>query len=164
MSKQQLDQFLERFAEDKELRADFCDDTLTAERVAAVAARHGYSFSAEELLTDVMPLTDKTWSNAAQLYDRDTPDTYILFLEEVPMSKEALNAFFKKVAEDEALQKKLIEFAAAQGFEFGADELNDSDLDSVAGGILTSREIKYTTLTDHKDELVVDTKIEGLTP
>ena len=53
------------------------------------------------------------------------------------MSKEALSTFLKKVAEDESLQAKLIEFAASHGFEFTADELTESDLDAVAGGAST---------------------------
>ena len=180
MSKTQLYQFLERCAEDSELRAELPDEQLTAEKVAAFAARHGFSFSAEELLNDVTPLTDKTWADAAQLFDSDHSDNYILFLEEIPMSKEALNAFFKKVAEDEALQKKLIEFAATQGFEFSADELNDSDLDSVAGGLLLSplagkletlRNLAGDGLIDHKverlasiqDDGMLDVKVENVT-
>ena len=54
------------------------------------------------------------------------------------MSKEALSRFFEKVAQDAELQKKLVDFAAAQGFEFSADELSDSDLNGVAGGILST--------------------------
>jgi hypothetical protein len=50
------------------------------------------------------------------------------------MSKEALSRFLKQVAEDPALQGKLIEFAAKQGFEFTADELSEADLDSISGG------------------------------
>lgn len=50
------------------------------------------------------------------------------------MSKEALSQFLKKVAEDEQLQAKLVEFAARQGFEFTADELSEADLDSISGG------------------------------
>jgi len=50
------------------------------------------------------------------------------------MSKEALNSFLKKVAEDSQLQGKLIEFAAKQGFEFTADELTEADLESISGG------------------------------
>ena len=53
------------------------------------------------------------------------------------MSKEALTAFLKKVAEDADLQKKLVDFAAAQGFEFSEDELTESDLNGVAGGLLS---------------------------
>ena len=93
------------------------------------------------------------------MFDGDHSDSYILFLEEAPMSKEALNAFFKKVADDESLQKKLVEFAAAQGFEFSADELSDSDLDSVAGGLLG---IPTVSSTDFKMENLVDIKIDDV--
>jgi len=83
------------------------------------------------------------------------------------MSKEALSAFFKKVSDDEGLQKKLIEFAAAQGFEFSADELSDSDLDSVAGGLLSSPTIspigiKIDNLADPKLENSTDYKYDNL--
>jgi len=50
------------------------------------------------------------------------------------MSKEAISAFFKKAAEDPSLQKKLVELAAAEGFDFTTGELSDTDLDSIAGG------------------------------
>jgi predicted ribosomally synthesized peptide with nif11-like leader len=50
------------------------------------------------------------------------------------MSKEALSSFLKKVAEDPALQDKLIEFAAKHGFEFTAEELSEADLENIAGG------------------------------
>ena len=80
------------------------------------------------------------------------------------MSKEALNAFFKKVADDESLQKKLVEFAAAQGFQFSADELSDSDLDSVAGGLLTTLGVdpKITDVSFIKDESLTSIKYDGL--
>ena len=50
------------------------------------------------------------------------------------MSKEALHQFLKKVAGDQELQNKLIEFAAKQGFEFSADELSEADLENISGG------------------------------
>lgn len=50
------------------------------------------------------------------------------------MSKEALHQFLKRVAEDQELQNKLIEFAAKQGFEFTADELSEADLETISGG------------------------------
>ncbi len=57
------------------------------------------------------------------------------------MSREALSRFSKKAAEAPALQSKLIEFAAKQGFEFTAEELSDADLDSVAGGVMDAHKI-----------------------
>lgn len=62
------------------------------------------------------------------------------------MSREALSQFMKKVAEDPALQSKLIEFAAKQGFEFTADELTEADLEGIAGGLMPTRrkDIDYT--------------------
>lgn len=50
------------------------------------------------------------------------------------MSKEALSSFLKKVADDSALQDKLIEFAAKNGFEFTAEELSEADLENISGG------------------------------
>ena len=50
------------------------------------------------------------------------------------MSKEAMAAFFKKAAEDKELQKKIIELAAEEGFDFTSEELSDTDLDTIAGG------------------------------
>jgi hypothetical protein len=50
------------------------------------------------------------------------------------MSKEAITAFLKKVAEDESLQKELVEFAGQHGFDFTSDELSETDLDAVSGG------------------------------
>ena len=108
--------------------------------LARVAAGHGYDFSPQELLARVRPLGQDTWQAAARKFDPDPqlgrPDNYVLFLEEVPMSKEAVAAFFKKAAEDSALQKKLVELAAAEGFDFSSDELSDTDLDTIAGGVL----------------------------
>ena len=67
------------------------------------------------------------------------------------MSKEALSQFLKKVADDPALQDKLIEFAAKHGFEFTADELSEADLNSISGGptrrvenFLLEHEVKST--------------------
>jgi predicted ribosomally synthesized peptide with nif11-like leader len=74
------------------------------------------------------------------------------------MSKSAIQAFMDKLSQDEALRAEmreklsaggtkqtasvdeLVEFASAHGFSFGADEalasmeLNDQELDKVAGG------------------------------
>ena len=51
------------------------------------------------------------------------------------MSKQAVAAFLAKLAEDEQLQKALVEFASRHGFEFSTDELAEVDLDAVAGGL-----------------------------
>ncbi len=72
------------------------------------------------------------------------------------MSRQSLEAFIKKLQQDESLQKELREqlgdpeqgvsaeglskFAASKGYEFNVDEikgeLSDKQLDSVAGGTL----------------------------
>ena len=159
VSKEQLDQFLERFAEDDSLRGEFGEDRVSPAKIVELAARHGFQFTSEELLSKAKPLADDAWAEAARMFDGDHSNSYILFLEEAPMSKEALSAFFKKVADDEGMQKKLIEFAAAQGFEFSADELSDSDLDSVAGGLLS---ISTVSPTEIKIDNLVDIKIDDL--
>ncbi len=69
------------------------------------------------------------------------------------MSKEALSQFLKSVAEDPALQDKLIEFAAKQGFEFTVDELSAADLDNISGG--PTRRVEYFTM---KEEIETITK------
>ena len=160
----QLDEFLTRLAEDVSLREGLGEGDVCITNVVNLAAKHGLKFTSEELQTQAQPLSDEEWADAARRFDGDHSDCYILFLEEAPMSKEALNAFFKKVADDEALQSKLIEFAAAQGFEFSADELSDSDLDSVAGGLLTSYsgESKTTNVSYVKDESLTSIKYDGL--
>lgn len=160
MSQKQLDEFLNRIAEDDSLRGECGDGQVSAESIVTLAAKHGLQFTTEELKSQVRPLSDDEWAESARRFDGDHSDSYILFLEETPMSKEALNAFFKKVADDESLQKKLVEFAAAQGFEFSADELSDSDLDSVAGGLLSVNPISTTGI---KIENLADPKIENLT-
>ena len=50
------------------------------------------------------------------------------------MSKEAALAFLQKAAQDEALQKKIVEFASGLGYEFTVDELSDLELDEATGG------------------------------
>ena len=54
------------------------------------------------------------------------------------MSKEAARAFLQQVAEKPELQKKLVQFAKEQGYEFSVDELSVDELRSVAGGLLRS--------------------------
>jgi hypothetical protein len=135
---QHVTQFLLRLATDGTLRAELASQDVTTEALAEFAARHGFYFSPQELPARVRPLGQADWQAAARKFDPDAqidrPDSYVLFLEEVPMSKEAISAFFKKAAGDTALQKKLVELAAAEGFDFSADELSDTDLDSIAGG------------------------------
>jgi predicted ribosomally synthesized peptide with nif11-like leader len=50
------------------------------------------------------------------------------------MSKEAAIAFLKKVAEDPALQRKIVALAKEQGYDFTVDELTEDELGSVTGG------------------------------
>lgn len=175
VSKKQLDEFITRLAEDDSLRGEFGGDSVTPARVVEIAARHGFAFTQNELSSQAKPLADDEWAEAVRRFDGNHSDSYIIFLEEAPMSKEALSSFFKKVADDEALQKKLVEFAAAQGFEFSADELSDTDLDSVAGGLLISptissiagkiEDVKVTDMTSIKyDNLpsIEDASPDGL--
>jgi hypothetical protein len=55
--------------------------------------------------------------------------------QEVFMSKEAIAAFLKQVAEDANLQQALVEFAARHGFKFSPRELREVDLTNVSGSI-----------------------------
>lgn len=50
------------------------------------------------------------------------------------MSRDAALAFLKKATEDAELQKRLVEFARDQGYDFAVDELTDAELGAVAGG------------------------------
>jgi hypothetical protein len=50
------------------------------------------------------------------------------------MSKEAVGAFIEGIAKDPKLQQELAELAAKYGYDFTADELNDSDLSGIVGG------------------------------
>ncbi len=70
------------------------------------------------------------------------------------MSKQAMSAFLRKVAEDEGLQRDLVELAEAHGFEFTMDELSDADLENVVGGLEFIRMdgIQGETSTGHDDD------------
>lgn len=72
------------------------------------------------------------------------------------MSKQAISAFLRKVAEDEGLQRDLVEFAEAHGFEFTTDELSEADLENVAGGLEFIRMggIQGETSTSHSDDSI----------
>jgi hypothetical protein len=150
----QLSQFFVLLAEDESLRLEIAETDSPLTKALEVASRQGLYFSEEQLRARVSPITDEEWYEATDCFDKHHTGTYILFLEEVPMSKEALNAFFKKVADDEGLQKKLVEFAAQQGFEFGPEELSDSDLDGVAGGVISpiTARTKIEPVTEMKVE------------
>jgi hypothetical protein len=149
LTAQQVTRFLARLATDDAARAELASQDVSAVSVARLAARHGYDFSPQELLARVHPLGGDDWQAATRKFDRcaklDRPNHYVLFLEEIPMSKEAISAFFKKAAEDPELQKKLVELAAAQGFDFSTEELSDTDLDSIAGGAIF---VKYDEPTN----------------
>jgi hypothetical protein len=53
------------------------------------------------------------------------------------MSKTAIAAFVKQVAEDANLQQALVEFAARHGFRFTSRELREVDLLNVSGAVPT---------------------------
>lgn len=64
------------------------------------------------------------------------------------MSQEQLKAFMEKAKEDIELQKKLIALAVEHGFSVTTNdlcglssELDDCDLDNVAGGSYTNNEV-----------------------
>jgi len=161
-----LSQFFALLAEDESLRLEIAEAESPLAKALEVAFREGLHFSEEQLRARVSPITDEEWDEATNCFDKDHTGTYILFLEEVPMSKEALNAFFKKVADDESLQKKLVEFAVQQGFEFSPEELSDSDLDGVAGGLIspitTSNKIEPVTEMKVQDVSLTGLKNEGI--
>ena len=50
------------------------------------------------------------------------------------MSKEAIAAFLRRVAQEEALREDFIVFAGQHGFEFSPDEPSDVRLEIVSGG------------------------------
>jgi hypothetical protein len=56
------------------------------------------------------------------------------------MSKEAIAAFLKQVAEDTNLQHALVEFAARHGFKFTPRELREVDLLSLSVSIPTAQD------------------------
>lgn len=53
------------------------------------------------------------------------------------MSREAVTAFLREVANDPDLQKELVAFAAKRGYEFTPNELNEADLSGITGGVLS---------------------------
>lgn len=52
------------------------------------------------------------------------------------MSKKAVAAFIEGIAKDPKLQQEMTELAAKYGYDFTSDELNDSDLANIAGGVM----------------------------
>jgi hypothetical protein len=60
--------------------------------------------------------------------------------QEAVMSKEAIAAFLRQVAEDANLQQALVEFAAHHGFKFTPHELRELDLLSLSGSIPSAPE------------------------
>ena len=52
------------------------------------------------------------------------------------MSKKAVAAFIEDLAKDPRLQQELAELASKHGYDFTSDELNDSDLTGISGGVL----------------------------
>jgi len=52
------------------------------------------------------------------------------------MSKKSVAAFISDLAKDPNLQQELAELAAKHGYDFTSDELNDSDLAGISGGVL----------------------------
>ena len=50
------------------------------------------------------------------------------------MSRDAALSFLKMAMQDESLQKKILELAKAEGYQFSVDELTEEELDQAAGG------------------------------
>ena len=61
------------------------------------------------------------------------------------MSKDAAMAFLKMASEDPGLQKKILELAKAEGYEYSVEELSEEELDQAAGGLTT--DIKWSAST-----------------
>jgi hypothetical protein len=89
------------------------------------------------------------------------------------MNPDALNQFFKKLAQDKAMCTEFVAFAAKHGVEFG--ELSDDELDNVAGGTnedLAALWQKLTTLDPSRSggddqplvELVTPPEERGVKP
>ena len=142
MSLNSVSGFLARVAEDKALKDSLVQGGVTEKQIVSIAAEYGYEFTIDELSTKVTALSESEWEATNRYNPSQHVERFFFFLEEREMSKDALNAFFKKVSEDSALQSKLIEFAAQQGFEFTSDELSDTDLDSVAGGLTAAPKLE----------------------
>jgi hypothetical protein len=52
------------------------------------------------------------------------------------MSKKSVAAFITDLAKDPNLQQELAELAAKHGYDFTSDELNDSVLAGISGGLM----------------------------
>ena len=52
------------------------------------------------------------------------------------MSKKDVAAFIEGIAKDPKLQQDVAELAAKYGYDFTSDELNDSDLAGISGGVM----------------------------
>ncbi len=52
------------------------------------------------------------------------------------MSMKDVAAFIEGIAKDPKLQQDLAELASKYGYNFTSDELNDSDLGGIAGGVM----------------------------
>ncbi|NJD17951.1 MAG: Nif11 family protein [Gemmatimonadetes bacterium] len=79
------------------------------------------------------------------------------------MSKDAVAAFLKKALEDTELRKELTELAGRHGYAFTVDELSETELGSVAGGLLnivSTAPILQKELTMQK-ELTTQKELSG---
>ena len=52
------------------------------------------------------------------------------------MSKKAVAEFVADLVKDPALQQELVELASKHGYDFTSDELSESDLAGISGGVL----------------------------
>ena len=66
------------------------------------------------------------------------------------MSKEAVAAFLEEIPRDPDLQKEIVALAAKHGHDFTTDELNDADLDAIAGGFDLDEIIEIPTVSKKK--------------